>query len=234
MISKEYPPKTACGKKLPILSCDLATLGVHATVHKCVSLKNIIKLHRFAHRPLYFAGIAFQGRLWYVRRMQSSSNQRPYTIFGTRDRRTAFGATDFLRSNERLAALLPAAMRIGNLQKDVRVILPPMYGGCDVLSFQESVLVLAVPSSAVAAKLKQQLPKLQAGLQKKGWQVESVRIKIQVGRAVAAAQPQAVKRVLELPPTAVQAFEELGETLPATAQNAPLIAALRRLAEKRK
>ncbi|MET0210345.1 MAG: DciA family protein, partial [Burkholderiaceae bacterium] len=112
--------------------------------------------------------------------MQSSSNQRPYTIFGTRNRRTAFGATDFLRSNERLAALLPAAMRIGNLQKDLRVILPPMYGGCDVLSFQESVLVLAVPSSAVAAKLKQQLPKLQAGLQKKGWQVESVRIKIQV------------------------------------------------------
>lgn len=183
---------------------------------------------------MHFANIAFRGRLWYVRRMQSSSNQRPYTIFGTRDRRTAFGATDFLRSNERLAALLPAAMRIGNLQKDLRVVLPPMYGGCDVLSFQDSVLVLAVPSSAVAAKLKQQLPKLQAGLQKKGWQVESVRIKIQVGRAVAAAQPQAVKRVLELPPTAVQAFEELGEALPATAQNAPLIAALRRLAEKRK
>jgi len=161
-----------------------------------------------------------------------SSNQRPYTIYGTRDRRTAFGATDFLRSNERLAALLPAAMRIGNLQKDVRVILPPMYTGCDVLSFHEGVLVLAVPSSAVAAKLKQQLPKLQTGLQKKGWQVDSVRIKIQVGRAL--PQPQAEKRVLELPPTAVQAFEELGHNLPDTAQNAPLIAALLRLAEKRK
>jgi hypothetical protein len=219
MISKEYPPKTACGKKLPILSCDLATLGVHATVHKCVLQKNIIKLHRFAHRPRHFGGIAFCSPLWYVGCMQSSSNQRPYTIYGTRNRRTAFGATDFLRSNERLAALLPAAMRIGNLQKDLRVILPPMYAGCDVLSFQESVLVLAVPSSAVAAKLK-------------GWQVESVRIKIQVGRAL--PQPQAVKRVLELPPTAVQAFEDLGHSLPETTQNAPLIAALRRLAEKRK
>ena len=232
MIANYHRSQAAYGKKPPILSCDLATLGVDATVHKCVPLKNIIKLHRLVHRPPNFAGIAFRGRLWYVRRMQSSSNQRPYTIYGTRDRRTAFGATDFLRSNERMAALLPAAMRIGNLQKDVRVILPPMYAGCDVLSFQESVLVLAVPSSAVAAKLKQQLPKLQAGLQKKGWQVESVRIKIQVGRAL--PQPQAVKRVLELPPTAVQAFEELGEALPATAQNAPLIAALRRLAEKRK
>jgi hypothetical protein len=147
-------------------------------------------------------------------------------------RRTAFGATDFLRSNEKLASLLPAAMRIGNLQRDFRVILPPMYAGCDVLSFQDGALVLAVPSSAVAAKLKQQLPKLQAGLQKKGWQVDSVRIKIQVGRAL--PQPQATKGVLVLPATAVQAFEDLGHQLPDTAQNKPLIAALLRLAEKRK
>lgn len=162
-----------------------------------------------------------------------SPPKRPYTIYGTRDRRTAFGATDFLRSNDKLASLLPAAMRIGRLQKDFRVILPPMYAGCDVLSFQDGALVLAVPSSAVAAKLKQQLPKLQAGLQKKGWQVDSVRIKIQVGRALPQAQA-ALTRVLELPPNAVQAFEDLGHSLPDTAQNAPLIAALLRLAEKRK
>ncbi|HEX8786930.1 MAG TPA: DciA family protein, partial [Telluria sp.] len=118
--------------------------------------------------------------------MQSSSPKSyPFHIYGTRDRRTAFGATDFLRANERLASLMPTALRIGNLQKDVKVILPPMYAGCEVLSLQEGSLTLAVPSSAVAAKLKQQLPKLQAGLQKKGWQVEAVRIKIQVGGALA-------------------------------------------------
>jgi hypothetical protein len=39
---------------------------------------------------------------------------------------------------------------------------------------------------------------------------------------------------LTLPPTAVQAFADLGESLPETAQNAQLIAAIRRLAEKRK
>jgi hypothetical protein len=37
-----------------------------------------------------------------------------------------------------------------------------------------------------------------------------------------------------MPPTAVQAFEELGDALPESPQNAPLIAAIRRLAEKRK
>ena len=157
----------------------------------------------------------------------------PFHIYGTRDRRTAFGATDFLRSNEKLAALLPTAMRVGNLQKDVRLILPPMYAHCEVLAFGEGILTLAVPSSAVAAKLKQQVPKLQANLQKKGWQVETVRIKIQVGRAL-PAQTEPRRSSLELPATAVDAFEELGNSLPASTQNAPLIAALKRLAEKRK
>jgi len=169
--------------------------------------------------------------------MQSSSPKSyPFHVYGTRDRRTAFGVTDFLRANDRLASLMPTALRMGNLQKDVKVILPPMYAGCEVLSLQEGSLTLSAPSSAVAAKLKQQLPKLQTGLQKKGWQVEAVRIKIQVGRAL-AQQAQAARQAggaLSMPPTAVDAFEELGETLEDSPQNAQLIAAIRSLAEKRK
>jgi hypothetical protein len=173
--------------------------------------------------------------LWYVPSMSSppKPSSYPFHIYGTRDRRTAFGAADFLRGNPKLAALLPAAARAGNLQKDVRLILPPMYAHCEVLSLSEGALTLAVPSSAVAAKLKQQLPKLQGALQRKGWQVDSVRIKIQVARAL-PVQEGLKPSSLVLPPTAVDAFEELGNTLPASAQNAPLIAALRRLAEKRK
>ena len=165
--------------------------------------------------------------------MQSSNQQRPFHIYGTRDRKTAFGATDFLRSSDRLAALLPTALRVGNLQRDVKVILPPMYAGCDVLSFQDATLTLAVPSSAVAAKLKQQLPKLQAGLQKKGWQVDNVRIKIQM-RPNVPVREEPKPSTLTLPSTAVEAFEELGDSLPETPQNAALIAAIKRLAERRK
>ena len=170
--------------------------------------------------------------LWYVPAM--SSTKPPYHIYGTKLRRTSIEATDFLRRNDRMASLLPAATRMAKLQKDVRLILPPMYGNCEALSIQEGVLTLAVPSSAVAAKLKQQVPKLQATLQGKGWQVESVRIKIQVGRALPAQDEVMKPSSLELPPTAVQAFEELGDALPESPQNAPLIAAIRRLAEKRK
>jgi hypothetical protein len=187
-----------------------------------------------AFPPQFFLAPA---QLWYGRPMQSSSPKSyPFHVYGTRDRRTAFGVTDFLRANDRLASLMPTALRIGNLQKDVKVILPPMYAGCEVLSLQEGSLTLSAPSSAVAAKLKQQLPKLQTGLQKKGWQVEAVRIKIQVGRAL-AQQAQADRKAggaLAMPATAVDAFEELGETLEDSPQNAQLIAAVKRLAEKRK
>ncbi|KQQ91786.1 DciA family protein [Massilia sp. Leaf139] len=152
-------------------------------------------------------------------------------IYGTRNRPTSFEATSFLRSNERMASLLPAAMRMADLQRDVGMALPAIAGNCDVLSFQEGVLTLAVPSSAVAARLKQQLPKLQSTLLARGWQVNATRLKVQVTRAM----PQRVEtRVLELPPTAVDAFEELGESLPDTPQNAALVAAVKRLAAKRR
>jgi hypothetical protein len=108
-------------------------------------------------------------------------------IYGTRNRKTSFEATDFLRSNDRMASLLPAALRMADLQRDVGQALPPMFGNCDVLSFQDGVLVLAVPSSAVAARLKQQLPKLQSGAAgKRGWQVTSIKLKVQVTRAMRA------------------------------------------------
>lgn len=165
--------------------------------------------------------------------MQSAppSKQRPFHIFGTRNRQTSFVATDFLRGNDRMASLLPAANRMARLQADCHAALPAMFTGCDVISFQETVLVLAVPSSALAARLKQMLPKLQATLQQRGWGVESIRLKVQMTRAV-DEKPQ--MRNLELPPTAVQAFEELAETLPETAQNKELVAALRALAAKRR
>ena len=152
-------------------------------------------------------------------------------IYGTRNRKTSFDVTDFLRSNDRMASLLPAAMRMADLQRDVGVALPAVAGNCDVLSFQDGALVLAVPSSAVAARLKQGLPTLQATLLARGWQVTSMRLKVQVTRAM----PERVEmRNLELPPTAVDAFEELGESLPDTPQNAALVAAIKRLAAKRR
>lgn len=160
-----------------------------------------------------------------------SRKQRPVHIYGTRNNQTSHGATDFLRANERLAALLPAAMRMGRLQSDCAAALPAMFEHCDVISFSDGALVLAVPSSALAARLKQQLLKVQATLQQRGWQVDSIKLKVQVTRALA---PEPLLRKLELPPLAVDAFEQLGESLEQSPQNEKLIAAIRSLAAKRR
>jgi hypothetical protein len=156
---------------------------------------------------------------------------RPMHIYGTKTNRTSIGATDFLKRNDKMAALLPAAMRMASLQQDCAKALPPMFGNTDVLSFEAGQLVLAVPSSAVASKLKQQLPKLLSTLQLKGWKVDAIKLKVQVTRAIA---PVVHTRTLVMPETAVTAFDTLGDTLAPTEQNATLIAALKALAARRR
>jgi hypothetical protein len=152
-------------------------------------------------------------------------------IYGTKNRKTSIEATDFLRRNYKMAALLPTAMRIASLQKDCADALPPMFGNCDVLSFEDAQLVLAVPSSAMAAKLKQQLPKLQLALHKRGWKIDAIKLKVQVTRSI---PPVVHTRQLVLPQTAINAFDQLGDTLAPTAQNATLIAALKAMAARRR
>ncbi|MDB5960533.1 MAG: hypothetical protein JWP59_1827 [Massilia sp.] len=161
----------------------------------------------------------------------TTTDQHGGHIYGTRSRQTSIGATDFLSGNARMASLLPTAMRMGRLQKDCAAALPPMFSNCDVLSFEDAHLVLAVPTSAVAAKLKQQLPKLQGALQQRGWQVDQIKLKVQVTRSIA---PVVHTRQLDFPQTAVQAFEELGQALPDTEQNAKLIAAIKAMAARRR
>ena len=58
---------------------------------------------------------------------------RTMHIYGTKTRKTSIVATDFLKHNDRMAALLPTAMRMASLQSDCAKALPPMFGQCDVL-----------------------------------------------------------------------------------------------------
>ena len=146
-------------------------------------------------------------------------------------RPTAVGATDFLRRDNKLSALLPAVERMAALQKDCAAALPAMFRYCDILSFEAGQLVLAIPNASLAAKLKQQLPKLQDTLAQRGWQVQGVKLKVQMVKAV-EIKPEMVS--VELPPTALDAFDALGATLEPTQQNAPLIAALKAMVARRR
>ncbi|GJJ00508.1 hypothetical protein RugamoR64_10460 [Duganella rhizosphaerae] len=146
-------------------------------------------------------------------------------------RHTPVGATDFLRRDDKMAALLPAIQRMASLQKDCAAALPAMFKYCEILAFEDGQLILSLPNAALAAKLKQQLPKLQDTLAQRGWQVHGVKLKVLMTKP---AEIKEQMRSLWLTEAAVTAFDELGDTLEDTPQNATLIAALKAMVAKRR
>ena len=117
---------------------------------------------------------------------------------------------EFLHAHDRMASLLPTVARMTALQKDCGAILPDMFAACEVLQFEADRLVMAAPSAALAARLKHVLPSLREGLAQRGWQVNAIKIKVQVGQAAPPARPP--KRIA-LTTTALQAFAELEQSL---------------------
>ncbi|WP_034296712.1 DciA family protein [Herbaspirillum sp. RV1423] len=132
-------------------------------------------------------------------------------------------ATDFLRSDNAMATLMPAITRMASLQKSCAAILPAIFKSCDVMNFEGGQLVLSMPNAALAAKLKQQLPKLQERLLKDGWQVNAIRIKVQVGKNYVVP---VVRRQLTLSEQAVSAFADLNDALEDSPRNQALKTAL--------
>lgn len=141
----------------------------------------------------------------------------------------ASGAGDFLRTNDAISPLLPTIKRNLSLQADCRSILPAIFEACEILQLTEGQLNLAVPNAAIATKLKQQCPKLQDALLQRGWQINAIRIKVQVRKVV--EKPKAPKQAV-LTERAIQAFASLEKTLEDSSQNAELHAALQRLLKR--
>ncbi|MNR80556.1 hypothetical protein D3C72_112810 [compost metagenome] len=137
--------------------------------------------------------------------------------------KSAKGAAEFLRSHDKLAALLPTVTRMASLQKDCAAALPAMFAHCAVLQFEANQLVLSTPNAALAARLKQQLPKLQDELLQRGWQVNAIRLKVQVAKSLIKST---ASKQLVLPQQALSAFAELNGALDDTPQNQTLKAAL--------
>jgi len=155
--------------------------------------------------------------------MRSASSTLSFAAGRRPTNAPARGAAEFLGAHDKLGALLPAAARMAQLQKECARILPAMFDACAVMQFASGQLVLAVPNAALAAKLKQQLPKLQESLCRLGWQVNAVRLKVQAVRPPVGAVP---KRESVLAPQALPALAALQQQLEDTPRNAALKAAL--------
>lgn len=68
--------------------------------------------------------------------------------------------------------------------KAIQTLLPPtLRSGLQAGPIEGDSWCLLVPNNAVAAKMRQLLPALLAHLRSKGWEVNAIRLKVQVGPA---------------------------------------------------
>ncbi|OVZ58266.1 hypothetical protein CDO46_27360 [Pigmentiphaga sp. NML030171] len=78
------------------------------------------------------------------------------------------------------ASLLGTARRLLDLERQVCDALPaPLGPSCRVLRFEDGQLTLGVPAAAHSAKLRQLAPRLVAALEKQGWQVNGIAVRVQ-------------------------------------------------------
>jgi hypothetical protein len=157
--------------------------------------------------------------------MTRSSSFNPYQqgAQSADTKRTAKGVADYLRTHDKMSALFPTLKRMAALQNDCAALLPVIFDSCSVLQCDSGQLTIAIPNAALATKLKNQLPKLQDGLLKRGWQVSAIRLKVQVSNKMEKVN---VSKTLTLPLQAVSALSTLETTLENTPRNAALKNAL--------
>jgi len=127
-----------------------------------------------------------------------------------------------------MAGLLPTLEKMAALQADAGRILPGVFSTCRVLQLREGQLHIAVPNAALATRIRQMLPKLQAGLREKGWPIDGIRIKVQMMSGEDRLPDRPVVQTT-MPTQAVQAFAELAQSLEAS----PLRDALQSLVKRR-
>lgn len=98
-----------------------------------------------------------------------------------------FNADDHLAGayaarHESLGPLAERAGQLIELRKLFREAIPEgLAEACEVANLRQDTLIVLASTSACAAKLKQLSPRLAALLQKRGWQVNSIKITVQGG-----------------------------------------------------
>jgi hypothetical protein len=90
------------------------------------------------------------------------------------------------RNSETLNRLCELASESAQRLQSIQPLLPPgLRAGVKPGPIDGPVWCLLLDNNAVAAKIKQLLPSLQAHLRSKGWEVNAIRLKVQVTYKVA-------------------------------------------------
>ena len=135
-------------------------------------------------------------------------------------------ATEYLDSHENMSGLLQVARRLSEIQKTCQLILPRHFSGCSVLKLENGNMLIGVPNQSIAARIRQQIPYLQAELGRKGWPVDSIRLKVQLAQKHFAEKSAARKNLSH---KAYESRLNLYSSLEKTKQNDKLTSALSEL-----
>ncbi len=128
-----------------------------------------------------------------------------------------------------LSALNRATQRISALQRLYTVCAPPELSQASrVVGDHDGMLVIAADNGAIAAKLKQIMPRLLKNLQKQRAQITGIRIQVQVSRPRPAARAHTEKPAL--PIDLIDDFEKLSNQV----RDPGLRSALARFAARRR
>ncbi|MEI2416908.1 DciA family protein [Orrella sp. JC864] len=114
----------------------------------------------------------------------------------------------------RSAGVIATAHRHIQIRQAVASVLPPALGAvCQVAKADQLTLVLAVPSAAHAAKLRQMAPSLIRALGARGWNLNEIAVRVQAGLPTGRTEKPRPVEKNELDETALQAFSRLHQGL---------------------
>lgn len=131
--------------------------------------------------------------------------------------------------NAGLTALTRATQCIAALQRLYVICAPPdMAEASRVVNNRDGMLVIAADNGAVAAKLRQQAPRLLKNLQKQGAEITGIRVQVQVERTGPAPRVQTQKTPLTV--DSIDNFEKLSKQV----KDPDLRSALARFAARRR
>jgi hypothetical protein len=88
------------------------------------------------------------------------------------------------QDSETLNRLCELATESSQRLKSIQALMPPSLRDCvHPGPIEGAVWCLLLDNNAAAAKIKQLLPSLQAHLRSKGWEVNAIRLKVQMPRS---------------------------------------------------
>lgn len=129
---------------------------------------------------------------------------------GSRRKAIADTAIEWLGADRHSADVLTTARALLALQAAIQAMLPAgIAKTCRVARLEDHRVMVAVPSPAYAARLRQLAPRIVAQLSDSGWNLTEIQVKVQAGLSQIETKASQPKQTIPLDKGALEAFRQL-------------------------